>query len=264
MANLADIIKDKKTYPNEMKFSYGDGLETTLGELRAFQEASGMDVAKQLETERQKMAEEKATLAKAQEEVVNLWTKMQEKLAATPTPKATPEPGTDWRKDPFFQPIAEYLDKDVLSEIKKLSDNYSQIQKALGLGVKYITDTISEQRYAMMPDDFRKEVGYEQAVKTAAERKLLDSGGVPDVRKVYEDWRAPRERKAYEEKVQKEAYEKARQDLMSSSLARPSGLPVGAAPQHDPNAPKNIRESFNRLKEDPEFLNQIYNLTGQA
>jgi len=51
---------------------------------------------------------------------------------------------------------------------------------------------------------------------------------------------------------------------MSNSLARPSGLPVGATPQADPNAPKNIRDSFQRLKEDPEFLNQISSLTGQA
>lgn len=263
MATLAEALKDKKGFPDDTKFTSASGFETTLGELRAFQDATGQDVAKQLDAERLKLKAEQDAVSKAQEEVVNLWTKLQE-AAGKPAAKAAAAEGTDWRKDPFFQPIAEYLDKDVMSEIKKLSDNYSQVQKALGLGVKYITDVISEQRYQMLPEDFRKEVGYEAAVKTAAEKRYLDAGGVPDVRKVHDEWKSPRERKAEIEKVQKEAYDKARSDLMSSSLARPSGLPVGAAPHADPNAPKNIRESFQRLKEDPEFLAQIYNLTGQA
>jgi len=262
MASLAEALKDKKGFPDDTKFTTANGFETTLGELRAFQDATGQDVAKSLEAERVKLKSEQDAVAKAQEEVVNLWTKLQE-AAGKPPAKAAAE-GTDWRKDPFFQPIAEYLDKDVLGKITELSNNYAQVQKALGLGVKYITDTFSEMRYQSLPEDFRKEVGYEAAVKTAAERKMLDSGGVPDIRKVYEEWQSPRQRKAEIEKVQKEAYEKARTDLMSSSLARPSGLPVGAAPATDPNAPKTIRESFQRLKEDPEFLAQIYNLTGQA
>ncbi len=264
MVTLAEAVKDRKNFSDDTKFTAQNGFETTLGELRAFQEASGQDVAKQLEAERAKMAEEQKKLAAAQEEVVNIWTALEaakNKQNTVMTPTTT---GTDWRKDPFFQPVAEYLESAVMSEIKKLSDNYVQVQKALGLGVKYITDVVSEQRYQMTPEDFRKEVGYDAAVKTAAEKRYLDSGGVPDVRKVYDEWKSPRERKAADEAIKKEAYDKARQDLLSSSLARPSGMPVGAAPVADPNAPKNLRESFNRLKEDPEFLSQIYNLTGQA
>jgi hypothetical protein len=262
MATLAEALKDKKGFPDDTKFTSASGFETTLGELRAFQDATGQDVAKQLADERTKLEAEQQAVAKAQEEVVNLWTKLQE-AAGKPPAKAAAE-GTDWRKDPFFQPIAEYLDRDVMAKITELSNNYSQVQKALGLGVKYITDVISEQRYAMLPEDFRKEVGYDVAVKTAADKKYLDAGGVPDVRKVHEAWQMPRERDAEKKKIEDAAYARARQELMSNSLARPSGLPTGAVPQADPNAPKNIRESFQRLKEDPEFLAQIYNLTGQA
>jgi hypothetical protein len=260
--DLAAAIRDKKTYPDNLQITVGDGLTMTLGEMREYQSASGQDVAKQIEAERNKMAEEQRKLAAAQEEVVNLWTKLQEAAGKTAT-AAPVNPTTDWTKDPFFAPVAEHLEKVVMSKINELNNNYSQIQKALGLGVKYITDTVSEQRYAMLPEDFRKETPYEAAVRTAAEKKFLDSGGVPDVRKVYDEWRTPRERKAEAEKIQKEAYDKARQDLLSSSLARPSGMPVApAAPEA--NGPKNLRDSFNRLKEDPEFLSQIYNLTGQA
>lgn len=261
--DLAAAIKDKRTYPDALEITLGDGLKLTLGEMRQFQEASGQDVAKGLEAERAKMQEEAQKLAAAQEEVVNMWTRLKEAEAKAAAAGPASPTGTDWTKDPFFAPIAEHIEKNVMAKITELSNNYSQVQKALGLGVKYITDVISEQRYQMTPEDFRKEIGYEAAVKTAAEKKWLDSGGVPDVRKVYDEWKTPRERKAEVEKVQKEAYDKARQDMMSNSLARPGGLPV-APTAADPNAPKSIRESFNRLKEDPEFLNQIYSLTGQA
>jgi hypothetical protein len=260
--NLADAIRDKKTYPDSIEITVGDGLKMTLGEMRQFQEASGQDLAKQLDGERAKMADEQKKIAAAQEEVVALWTQLQAKLNAVPEP-AKPA-ATDWTQDPFFKPVADYLKANVEANIAKQSEQIAQFQKALGLGVKYITDVISEQRYSALPEDFRKETSYESAVKSAAEKKYLDHGGVPDVRKVYDEWQTPRQRKAEAEKIQKEAYDKARADLMSSQLSRPSGMPVSSAGAHDPNAPKNIRESFAKLKEDPEFLNQIYNLTGQA
>lgn len=263
MATLAEAIKDRKNFSDDTKFTAQNGFETTLGELRSFQDASGQDVAKALESERAKLKAEQEAVAKAQEEVVNIWTALEAAKNKQSAPAATTT-AADWTKDPFFAPIAEHIEKNVMAKLTELTNNYAQVQKALGLGVKYITDVVSEQRYQMTPEDFRKEIGYETAVKTAAEKKYLDSGGVPDVRKVYDEWRSPRERKAAEEKIQKDAYERARQDLLSSSLARPSGVPVGVAPTVDPNAPKNLRESFSRLKEDPEFLNQIYNLTGQA
>jgi hypothetical protein len=260
--DLGAAIRDKKTYPDTMELVVGDGLKMTLGELRQFQDASGQDLAKSLDAERQKLADEAKKLAAAQEEVVNIWTAMEAaKNKQTQQPTTTT---TDWIKDPFFAPVAEYLKANVEAQITKQAEQIAQFQKALGLGVKYITDTFSEMRYSAMPEDFRKEIGYDVAVKTAAEKKYLDSGGVPDVRKVYDEWRTPRERKAEAEKIREEAYSKARQDLLSNNLARPSGMPVGVAPTADPDRPKTLRESFNRLKEDPEFLSQIYNLTGQA
>lgn len=262
MATLADAIKDRKNFSDDTEFTAQNGFKTTLGELRAFQDATGQDVAKELEAERAKLVAEQQVVAKAQEEVVNLWTKLQE--AAGKQPPVRTEPVTDWTVDPFFAPVAKYLKDNIESQVTKQAEQISQFQKALGLGVKYITDVISEQRYAMLPEDFRKETPYDAAVKSAADKRYLDAGGVPDVRKVYDEWQSPRKQKAEIERVQKEAYDKARSDLMANSLARPSGMPVGVAPQNDPNAPKNMRESFNRLKEDPDFLAQVYNLTGQA
>jgi hypothetical protein len=262
MATLAEAIKDRKNYSDDTKFTAQNGFETTLGELRAFQDATGQDVAKSIEAERSKLQEEQQKLTAAQEEVLNLWTKLQEAQSKIAPPAAAASP--DWTKDPFFAPIAEYLKTNVEANMTKQQEQIAQFQKALGLGVKYITDTFSEMRYQALPEDFRKENPYEQTVRQANDKKYLDSGGIPDVRKVYDEWRTPRERKVETERIQKEAYEKARHDIMANSLARPSGLPVGAAPAPDPNAPKSIRESFNRLKEDPEFLNQIYSLTGQG
>jgi len=264
MATLAEALKDKKGFPDTTEFSMGD-FKTTLGELRQLQEATGQDVAKQLESEQRKLADERAQVAKAQEEVVNLWTKLQETAGKQPS-KPAPEPGADWTKDPFFAPIAEYLKTNVESSISKQAEQISQFQKALGLGVKYITDTLSEMRYGQLPEDFRKETPYEAAVRTANEKKFLDSGGVPDVRKVYEEWKTPREREAERNKMREEIRTEERQRALQASLPRPGGMPTGTgtgAP--DPNAPKNVRESFARLKEDPAFIEMVYGMgQGQA
>src|ERR1700757_3156642 len=113
MANfsLSDAIKDKKTYPDSIEIAVGDGLKMTLGELRQFQEATGQDVAKQLEAERNKMAEEQKKLVAAQEEVVNLWTNLQAKMNQPTQPVVTNT--QDWTKDPFFQPVADYLKANI-------------------------------------------------------------------------------------------------------------------------------------------------------
>jgi len=262
MATLAEAIKDRKNFSDDTKFTAQNGFETTLGELRAFQDATGQDVAKAIEAERTKLVADQKQLAQNQEEVVRLWTQLKAAEEAAAGAKPSASAAQDWTTDPFFAPVAQYLKEKVESQVAKQAEQIAQFQKALGLGVKYITDVISEQRYQMLPEDFRKETPYEKAIAAAAEKKYLDSGGVPDVRKVYENWESPRKQKAEIERVQKEAYDKARADLMSSQLSRPSGMPV-APEQKDANAPKTIRESFQRLKEDPEFLNQIYSLTGQ-
>lgn len=262
MATLAEALKDKKGFPDAQEVDLGNGTKLTLGELRGYQEATGQDVAKQLEAERNKLKEEQAAVTKAQEEVVNLWTKLQE---AKPAAKVV-EPGSDWTKDPFFAPIADYLKTGVEAQQAKQAEQITQFQKALGLGVKYITDTLSEMRYAQLPEEFRKETPYDAAVRSANEKKFLDSGGVPDVRKVYEEWQTPRARKAETEKMREEIRTEERQRALQASLPRPGGLPTGTgtgAP--DPNAPKNVRESFARLKEDPAFLEMIYGMgSGQA
>ena len=119
--SLAEAIKDKKGFPDERMVTIGDGVEISFGELRQYQEATGQDVAKQLEADRQKIAEERQAIAKAQEEVVNLWTKLQE-ASSKPQPRAAAE-GSDWRKDPFFAPVAEYLQTNIESQQAKQAEH---------------------------------------------------------------------------------------------------------------------------------------------
>lgn len=262
MASLAEALKDKRGFPDGQEISIGDGLKITLGELRQFQEATGQDVAKQLDAERQKIAAESQAVSQAQEEVVKLWTKLQEQAGKVVTkPEAT---GSDWQDDAFFAPIAKHLKSTYDPQLAKVNEQITQFQKALGLGVKYIADTFSEMRYQNLPEDFRKEVPYDQAVKLASEKKFFDNGGIPDIRKVHDEWSSPRQRKAEIEKVEKEAYERGQTAAMSNSLARPSGMPVSQVQNSDPNAPHTLRESFQKLKEDPEFQRMVYGLTGQA
>jgi hypothetical protein len=264
MASLAEALKDRKSFPDAQEVVIGDGLKITLGELRAHQEATGQDVAQQLAAERTKLADEQAKLTAAQQEVLNLWNKLQGEKPPVAAAAASSSAASDWTKDPFFAPVADYLHEKIESQLTTQKEQIAQFQRALGLGVKYIADTFSEMRYQALPEEFRKENPYDAVVKTAAERKFLDSGGIPDIRKVYDEWRTPRERDAERKKIETEAYDRARNDIMANSLARPSGMPVAPVANADPNAPHTIKESFAKLKEDPEFARMVYGLTGQA
>src|SRR5208337_1048724 len=126
MATLGDAIRDKKGFPDAQEIAIGD-LKITLGELRAFQDASGQDVAKQLEADRVKLKAEQEQIARAQEEVVALWTKLQD--AAARPPARTAEPAADWTADPLFAPVAKYLKDNIESAQAKQAEQISQFQK---------------------------------------------------------------------------------------------------------------------------------------
>ena len=261
MATLADALKDRKGFPDAQEITLGDGLKITLGELRQYQEATGQDVAKQLAAEQQKLATDREEVARAQSAIVEAYTKLQKEAQSATRVEATP--GADWTKDPFFAPVADYLKNNVESSITKQAQQIEQFQKALGLGVKYIVDKFSQMEYSQLPEDFRKETPYDAAVRSATEKKFLDSGGVPDIRKVYDEWRGPREKKAEMDKLREEIRDEERSKAMQSALPRPGGLPSMAA-QADPNAPKSMKESFARLREDPEFMRLVYQGGGTA
>lgn len=241
-----ELIANKQKYPDSMEVPFGDA-KFTLGELRAHEAATGESVAKQMAD----LEKQRKQLEDAQAQVVEVWTKLEaDKNKAASAQPAAP---SDWRSDPFFAPLTkDYAALE--AQVKQAADNYANVQKALAAGVKYIVDRFVDYDYRSLPEDFRKETPLEQAVRIAQERKYLDAGGVPDVRKAYQEWAAPRN----EERIRKEAYDKARADLERDQrtekiVAMKPGF-VGTT--QTPGAPpsKDFSEALAKAFNDPEIV----------
>lgn len=248
MPELNDLIRDKQKYPDNLEIPVGEA-KFTLGQLRAHQEATGQSVQQQLA----EIEKERAALGKAQEQVVELWTKVQAERTTVPE-KTAPQATTDWRTDPFFAPLAKDYG-NVEGQLKVLNDNYGKVQQAMAAAVKYVADRFIENEYRSLPEDFRKETPLDKAVREAQEKKYFDQGGVPAVSRVYEEWARPRT----EDRIRKEAYDKARADVERESAAAKvvSMKPgfVGASPGGEGKPPsKDFSEALSKAFQDPEIL----------
>jgi hypothetical protein len=247
MPDLNEILKDKKQYPDAMELQIG-AATMTVGQLRAHEEATGQSIQSQLA----EVAAQKAELARAQEEVVKVWTDMN---ANRPAPVSEPQRSQtmNWREDPFFAPVAK--DYGTLEgQLKQVNEQYGNVQKAIAAAVKYVADRFIENDYRSLPEDFRKETPLEKAVRSAQEAKYFDAGGLPAINRVYEEWARPRT----EERIRKEAYDKARKDveLESRQAAVVSMKPgfVGQTTSQAKAPHKDFSEALATAFNDPEIV----------
>jgi len=248
MPDLNEILKDKKGYPDAMELQIG-AATMTVGQLRAHEEATGQSIQSQLA----EVAAQKAELAKAQEQVVQLWTDMN---ANRPAPAAEPTRSQtmNWREDPFFAPVAKDY-SSIEGQLKQLNDNYGKVQQAIASAVKYVADRFIENDYRSLPEDFRKETPLEKAVRTAQEAKYFDQGGLPAVNRVYEEWARPRT----EERIRKEAYDKARKDVeletrQAAVVSMKPGFVGQTTTTANKPAHKDFSEALSHAFQDPEIV----------
>jgi len=249
-----ESINDKNI-PDSTEVTLGDA-KFTLGQLREYQKASGQDIAKLNED----LNKERVRAQAAEDAAIKVWQQLEALRGAPPTPN--PAPPQSVLDDPLFSPVTKYYDPKLASYDQRMTGYEKQVkdfQNALAQGVRYIVDTFSEMRYQSLPEDFRKDTPYEKAVQLATEQKYLDRGGVPDIRKVYDAWEAPRAEKRARDKMRAEVEAEFSKKQRESLLPRPGNLP-GMPPPQDANAPRNIRQAFAQAKSDPEVLEALYGM----
>lgn len=211
MATLKEIL-DNAAYGDDVNFVQGD-LTMKLGDLREFRKAAEGEkqtaAAKRAEAE--KLAREAATLLQSLEE--------QAKAAAAKTPKE-PTPGDDWRKDPFYQPVAQELEK-VNGIVEKINAALAAQQKSLdNASAIYALERMRNQ-FDRVKDKVKGKT-FEELAQQAIKEGSKDNYGLPTLDPIIEKLTEPDRMEEYATKKIEDARKKWEQEQAANMAGKPS------------------------------------------
>jgi hypothetical protein len=271
MASLEEILA-KADLNDDIAFEFG-GSKFTVGDVRKLRK--GLDAetktAKQKREEAEQLAIQAATLLTQLQEAE---AKAKEAAAAR---KATEGNNggnaNDWRKDPFYAPVAEELARisgtydtaikevrELAGALKKTMDQYSSV---------YAYERLRAQ-YDRNADKLKGKGDFRELAKQAVERKLLDDYGLPTLEPLISELTLPEriaaERKAAVDEA-KATWEKE-QAARSVASQRP-GAAARFSVKKDEKPPIAKIEELSSEKimqgiaDDPEFAKQMAGETVQ-
>lgn len=249
MPSLQDLIDDSKKYPNDLKITLHDGVETTLGDLRGgfMKDADYRQKTSRLAREREEFQSEQARFAQDKQEAEAQLAALVEKAVTAGAPRT--QQVDEWQayleRDPVARRLVGELEsvKSKLGEFERRSAEYEQ--------------RIQQQQQALLVDQHRRALA---ALKSRDadlnEAELVNfarDNAIPRLDLAYrlftEDKRMKAEVDKVRETTQKEAYEKAKRDLAQPML--PSRR---VAPSVPDTAPKSFDEAADMALKDPEIL----------
>ncbi len=249
MPSLADILDNRKDFPDDRKITLADGVETTLGELRGgyMKDADYRQKTAKVAREREDLMGERQRFETDKQEAEAQLAKLVEQAVTRGAPRDQQQ--VEWETYIEQNPLAKRLMGEVTetrSSIKKLDEL-----------VNGLTDGLKAQQQAMLVDQHRRALA---AIKSrdpdldeGALVNFARDNAIPRLDLAYrlftEDKRFKDEVSKTKETAAKEGYERAKKELASPTLPNRR---VAAAPPQD--APKSMDEAFDRAAVDPEIL----------
>lgn len=253
---LKEIIADSQNYPDNTTLKIGND-EINLGEMRSLSASERQAVEAELvrATESRNRADEQ--LRKAME-LSTTAADLKAKLEAAPLNQPTPD---QYDTDPFYAPVRERmtkLERQYADTIKKLQDQVELANKSLTNASVVWYKRESQREFDSYPYKdkawFPKDRKVDDLIKYAAERRLLDSDGLPSVRAALDDiTREPREKELETSKYE-EGVRAGEQRAMASNLQRPT---MGIVPPQPKDPPKDFREIAQRAYANPEIQKEV-------
>jgi hypothetical protein len=253
-----EIIADAQSYPDNTVFKIGDA-EIQLGELRGLSASERQSVEQELmrASEQRKKADEQLQSAM---QLATTAAELKARLEAAPT--AAPSPDA-YDTDPFYGPVRERmtkLERQYGDTIKKLQDQVELANKSLTNASVVWYKREAQREFDSYPfkdkEWFPKNKTTDEVIKYAAERRLLDSDGLPSVRMALDDMtREPREKEIETSKYE-EGVRAGEQRAMASSLQRPT---MGIVPPQPKDPPKDWKDLAQRAYSNPEIQKEVSN-----
>jgi len=256
MPSLADILDDKKNFPDDRKITLADGIETTLGELRGgfMKEADYRQKTSKLAREREEFVGEKQRFEQDKTEAEAQLAKLVEQAVTRGAPRDQQQ--AEW--DAFVE--RDPLAKRLMTELQGVNTKMSALEEK----TKVYEQRIAEQQQALLRDQHLRvlaalksrdpDLNEQDLVNFCRENAIprLDLG----YRLFTEDKRMKSEIDKTKEAAAKEGYEKAKRELAQPALPHRR-----VAPSVPENAPKSMDEAFDAAARDPEILATMEGLT---
>ena len=234
MAFPRQILDDKEKYPDDKKITLDNGVEVTMGDLRAFQ-------AEQDSTLRERMA----ALTAQQQQLNALSEELAQyraRLEAQPQPQGQPDAKSvadqlltalrsgdskiDIFKEPgdYFKPLVEKLTAieawKAEQEAKLVADRKA-IQDSFAWHIKN-----QIRRDYRAHNDWPKDYKIENAVQYAKDNRLVDEMGYPDFDAVHERVTAPVREKANVDKIRADALAEGRKQAEAELRQKNAFVPL--------------------------------------
>lgn len=258
--DVKKLFRDRKTYGDDLTIDLGNGASMTLGDLRAYDEAMGGDLKKQMQAEKDNLEKERGKINKAAEEVASLYLQLEDQkktLTNTRKPEAD-DPFVSLEGDPLAKVLKGFMD-EVRGELKSTRSDMEKVSKNLTqAGRTYMNDLVRGQYESLRKDpDFSDDLTLDGVFDYAVKRGLKREDGIPDVKEAYERLVQPKR----QERLVKEAREQGRKEYEEEQRKAAFMPPPGSFGNHigprdamkgDPKAaPKTIREAVARGANDP-------------
>ena len=270
MPSLEDILA-KADLNDDIAFEFG-GSKFTVGDVRKLRTKLDGETktAKQKREEAEQLAMQAASLLTQLQEAE---AKAKEAAAARKGLENNSGGAADWRKDPFYAPVAEELArmsgtydtaikevKELAGALKKTMDQYSSVYAYERLRAQYDSNA----------DKLKGKGEFKELARQAVERKLLDDYGLPTLEPLISELTLPEriaaERKAAVDEA-KVAWDKE-QAAKSVASQRP-GAAARFQVKKDDKPPIGKIEELNSetvlkgIADDPEFAKAMSGETVQ-
>lgn len=249
MPTLAEILENKKDFPDDRKITLADGVETTLGEMRGgwLRQQDYTKKTSDLARERNSFAEEKSKFEQDKTEAEKTLSEMIEKVVTRGAPPQQQQ--AEWQ---------QYVERDPLA--KHLMAEHEQLKlqlKAIDERNQKYEQAIQNQQQQFLADQHRRALAtlksHDKELDETALVQYARDNAIPRLDLAYrlftEDKRTKDAVSAATEKARTESYEKAKRELAQPQL--PQRRLVAAPPE---NQPKTFDEAADAALRDPEIL----------
>lgn len=267
--DFAKLFADRNALADDTVVKLGDA-EVTIGDLRAYDEARGGELAAELKRQQDQLKTDQAKLNAASENVAKLYIELEaarkQLPTGTPATTAVTDPYANYESDQVFGPLVKALRSEQSSHksaLEALTANVDKIAKSVAaMGTTYMGDKAARDFADLMAKDDPvrpKDLSLDSLYRTAMERRILDSNNLPDIKRTYNELtRDARHAHELEQARADERAKVAREAAEGAMLPRPGTGPFGPRPATG-EAPKNLNDAFAKASNDRELWQQVSN-----
>jgi len=257
--DFAAILQDDKTFPDSAEIEIS-GQKVSLGTIRDLtkkQQSAITERVNALERERNEVRELATKAAELQSQ-------LQAQLEGSTTRTATVPTDDDFEQDPFWTPVRKRTKsfESTINELKETQKKlYDAVQKASTIWAEDRWERQFETVKDKLKGDKYKDYNFEKVRDYAAQNKIVDRYGLPDMRKAVDEIT----KEDLLETIKKQAYEDGlragQQKGRLSTMARPTSAEGPAPSLKDAAVAKHGLDGLgDDVAKDPDLMNMLSEL----